>query len=67
MITIHFNEKIVTCTSSINLSEFLVFHAQNNFCYAIAVNNQFVAKSNYKDCILQEGDKIELIMPMQGG
>jgi sulfur carrier protein len=35
--------------------------------FAAAVNLQFVPKKNYANHILQEGDKIELIVPVTGG
>lgn len=35
--------------------------------FAIAVNEAFVAKSNYPDILLNDGDSIEVLSPMQGG
>ena len=35
--------------------------------FAIAVNETFVAKSLYKKTFLKEGDRIEILTPMQGG
>lgn len=35
--------------------------------YALAVNEQFVAKQNAADVILASGDKIEILSPIQGG
>ncbi|MBI2786160.1 MAG: sulfur carrier protein ThiS [Legionella longbeachae] len=34
---------------------------------AIAINHQFVPKSKFCSTFLQEGDRIDLIIPMQGG
>ena len=35
--------------------------------FAAAVNMQFVPKKNYTSHALQDGDKIELIVPVTGG
>lgn len=35
--------------------------------YAVAINMQFVPKANYASTMLQDGDVIELLAPMQGG
>ena len=35
--------------------------------FAIAINEQFIPKSAYADTVLQDGDNIELLIPMQGG
>jgi len=67
MITIRFNDQLVMLDSPLNLSEFLMMHSRQKGCYAVALNRQFIAKSNYITQLLQEGDHIELITPMQGG
>ncbi len=35
--------------------------------FAIAVNGLFVPRSVYVDTAINEGDQIELLIPMQGG
>lgn len=35
--------------------------------FAVAVNTQFVPKSQYGDTNLEEGDAIDLVSPMAGG
>lgn len=35
--------------------------------FAIAVNEYFIPKSNYIDTILTDGDRVELVVPIQGG
>jgi sulfur carrier protein len=35
--------------------------------FAVAVNEEFIPKSAYADVSLIEGDRIELLIPMQGG
>ena len=34
---------------------------------AVALNGEFVSRSNYADTILKDGDDIEIVAPMQGG
>ena len=35
--------------------------------YAVAVNMNFVPKSQYSECVLNENDEIEVITPVTGG
>ncbi|WP_185964472.1 sulfur carrier protein ThiS [Aliikangiella marina] len=35
--------------------------------YAVAVNEEFVPKASYADFKLNNGDRVELVMPMSGG
>lgn len=36
------------------------------FC-AVAVNRRFVPRERYQQIILEEGDAVDLVLPMQGG
>jgi len=35
--------------------------------FAIALNEEFVPKSSYDSISLQDGDRVEVLIPMQGG
>jgi len=35
--------------------------------FAVAINLQFIPKSNYGQCALAENDQIEIISPVTGG
>ena len=35
--------------------------------FAVAVNRQFVPRSQYAECVLQADDRIEVIRPVTGG
>lgn len=35
--------------------------------FAIAVNDTFIAKHTYDSTIIKDGDRIDIITPMQGG
>jgi len=39
----------------------------NNASYAVAINMTFVLNSEYAQTMLQSGDKVEIVTPMQGG
>jgi len=41
--------------------------ALSNQTFAIALNEQFIPKSLYASTQLQEGDRLEFLVPMQGG
>ncbi|GAA6153009.1 sulfur carrier protein ThiS [Pseudoteredinibacter isoporae] len=67
------NGKAVEIPETANLQAF--FESLNNEDaaitlprqFAVAVNAQFVPRSQYPNIILQEGDDLELLVPMQGG
>lgn len=67
MITIYFNNTPIALEKNSSLLEIL--NAQMHFddCYSIVVNRHFVPRAHYTNTVLKEGDKIEMIMPMQGG
>lgn len=50
-----------------SLQEFLNQQANLPQQYAIAVNGAFVAQGTYAETSIQDGDDIELLVPMQGG
>jgi len=35
--------------------------------FAVAINEMFIPKASYSERQLQNGDKVELVMPMSGG
>ncbi|MBU2862439.1 sulfur carrier protein ThiS [Reinekea forsetii] len=48
------------------LSE-LIEHAKFQSPFAVAVNHQFVPKQHYQTTKLNEGDRIDVVSPIQGG
>lgn len=50
-----------------NLAELLVEMQFDIDCIACAVEQNFVPKAMYQQTILVEGQKIEVLAPMQGG
>ena len=70
MIKLLVNDKPVETAYS-NLQQLLELEqsltTEQSTKYAIAINENFIPKSDYQKTSLKDGDKIELLMPMQGG
>lgn len=45
----------------------LVVELEIEGAFALALNENFVPKSQYADTLLNENDRIEIVAPMQGG
>lgn len=60
------NGNIIT-TEAKSLHELLIELNYTKDWLASAVNSQVIKKSDRKDYLLQDGDKIEILSPMQGG
>lgn len=57
-----------TLPSSCNLAEaLLAWGYQNDMPIAVAVNNKVIPKQEHSNLTLNVGNKIEILMPMQGG
>lgn len=64
---IYINNKPLSLEASCSLQEMLRHQELFAAHMAIALNHQFVPNSKFSSTILQEGDRIDLIVPMQGG
>ncbi|WP_096085277.1 sulfur carrier protein ThiS [Agaribacterium haliotis] len=53
--------------SSNKLTELINDLVKGDAPFAIAVNAQFIPRSNYDTIELQDGDSVEILSPMQGG
>lgn len=67
MITIHLNNLSIELQKTCSLHDILLLHGYSETSFAIAVNRRFIPKLHYHDYIVQAGDRIEVITPMQGG
>ncbi len=67
MIEIWLNGELKQIESNSNLIDIAGLLGLNDGAYAVAVNEQFVPKSDYQTKPINKHDKIELLMPMQGG
>lgn len=50
-----------------SLSNLIKAHTNCDGTFAVAVNDTFVPRSEYENTILNDGDRVELLVPMQGG
>ena len=67
MITVKLNGEAKTVAPNQNLEQAILAWDLANQQFAIAVNENFVPQSLYVNTLLQEGDRVELLVPMQGG
>lgn len=35
--------------------------------FAVAINDTFIARNQYQETLIKEGDRIDVVSPMQGG
>lgn len=54
-------------TDCVLLQEYLAQNYNDLTNFAVAVNEQFISKARYIAFELHDGDKVELVTPMQGG
>lgn len=60
------NDETLEVENGMSIADFIQwFKQEGNF--AIAVNMEFVPRSLYAETILKEDDRVEIVLPMQGG
>lgn len=67
MINIQFNENEMTLDTAILLSDLLQQMGCTNGIYAVSLNRHFIPRADHANTLVQAGDHVEIIMPMQGG
>jgi sulfur carrier protein len=67
MITLQLNGETKTLTAGSSIIDAINDWHLADRSFAVAVNDEFIPKSAYADVSLIEGDRIELLIPMQGG
>lgn len=67
MITIYLNDEIQEIEADCSLGDFLVRNAITAMHFALAINNQLITRSIYSRTRLNAGDRVDIIVPMQGG
>ena len=60
------NGNEIPTQKAISLEEFIQLHKQSD-TFAVAVNANFVPKTDYTKTQLQPGDHIDMVSPIQGG
>lgn len=64
---VYFNGEKKTIADGLSLADFLTQYEINMTGCAIAINHRFIPRSSYTCTVLNAGDKIECVTPMQGG
>lgn len=67
MITIYLNTNKITLSESITLKEVLDSNGYSSGNFAIAINRQFIPRGQYDLTSVNDGDQINVVLPMQGG
>lgn len=67
MINIYLNNKPYQTRINQSLHEFLQAHNHIELHCAIAINNQVIPRASYSTVLLYENDRVDIIVPMQGG
>jgi sulfur carrier protein len=67
MMTIYLNDEPCCIESSHSLQDVLIQKNPAQGHFAVAVNNQFVPRVAYDTTALNAGDRVDIIVPMQGG
>lgn len=67
MINIYLNAKKIAIEQLQSLNEVLVKNGHVDKYFAVAVNQHFVPRVHYTNTFLNEGDRIDIVFPMQGG
>ncbi|MCF6764238.1 sulfur carrier protein ThiS [Thiotrichales bacterium 19S3-7] len=65
---IQFNQKMIQINQIRPLlSELLSSEGIHGDYFAVVVNDQLIPRSSYQAYVINEGDKVDVITPMQGG
>ena len=67
MITVSVNNESKDCFPDQPLAQLLTIWGFDTGKVAIAVNQDFVPRSQYENCSLEHGDKVDVLAPVQGG
>jgi sulfur carrier protein len=67
VISIRVNNEPRKCDPNLSLECLLAFWGFESTQIAVAVNESFVPRSRYSDCHLENGDRVEVLAPVQGG
>jgi thiamine biosynthesis protein ThiS len=62
-----FNDQEIEVNSSCTLDEVLNLHLTVNQNFAVSVNAQLVHRGSYQTRRLEDYDRIDILLPMQGG
>jgi sulfur carrier protein len=67
MICIYINDNAHHCEPTQTLQDILTHHQPGDLQFAVTVNQQVVQRIHYQDTVLRDGDRVDIIVPLQGG
>jgi len=67
MIQVSVNGEMKEVSENLNVTELIDELGYTTKGFAVAVNTTFVALDTYKSTLIKEGDKIDILAPVQGG
>ena len=67
MITISINDQEYHIEKTNSLHDLLLKNNHVDLHFAVAINNQLIPRIAYNTTVLQANDRIDIIVPMQGG
>jgi len=67
MINIFLNGESSTLNKSESLDIALTQWGYQDGCYAVAVNETFVPRSQHHQQLINDGDRIDVVSPLEGG
>lgn len=67
MPTISFNDEPLHIDQHTRLSDLLAAQENLDEPYAVALNAEFVPRSQYQDILLSDGDSLDILSPVGGG
>jgi len=67
MIKVSVNGKIEEVNANLNVQQFIQELGYREKGFALAINTIFIAIHTYENTIIKEGDKIDILAPVQGG
>ena len=67
MIQVSVNGELKTLEEGLNVSQMIEALNYKTKGFAVAVNTTFVSIKSYEDSIINDGDTIDILAPVQGG
>lgn len=64
---IYFNDALVSIMEDYSLKLLLEEKKVNEPYFAVIVNNKLIPRLAYQNTVIQAGDRVDIIVPMQGG
>ena len=67
MIKIYINDEALAVPAKASLEAVLMAQSGLQEPYAVALNHCFIPHTKYAQTVLQAGDRVDILQPMQGG